>query len=144
MSTLKKWSRKIKKFFNKPKTREALKEAQREFRDFLRDPGIVASIVRSWIAGRLVDSGVSSDKANAAIAAVWREYVRLIENGDAPTAATEKIAVSRLLGVINDPNTRALFIVFFDNNGFEKSDSVLLTDIILKTTAELAGSLITQ
>lgn len=142
MSTIKKLSRKLKKFFNKPKTQEALKEAQREFRDFLRDPGIVASILRSWIAGRLIESGISSNKANAAIASVWDEYVKLVRAGDVPTSATEKIAVTRLLGIMNDPDTRTLLVAFLTGKGFIASDAVLLVNLMLKQLATLASIIV--
>ncbi len=121
MSIFSKWSEKIKRFFRKKETKDALREAL----EFLQDSGLLIVLINPAIekavTGALVKKGIEAGKAAEFSRAGMTLVAQAVDSRDAKAVAKQKLR-ERLA----DPDTTAALIAL----GGDKANLPLAASVI--------------
>jgi hypothetical protein len=130
VSLISKWKKKIKKFFDK----ESTKQLEREFRDLIKEAGIIDALksqkALQFLIDMLVGKGIISPTASASITTLLPVIIEILNQ----PAAAGPLTIAILKSRVNDADTHDRCIKALANIGIK---GAIADGIVAATTLEV-------
>ena len=137
MSILSTWAKKIKKFFNKKETKDALAEAAK----FLKDSGLLITLINPMVEKVVVNSlmakGIPQNKAELFANAAISMVAESVDSRD-----PKSVAIAKLKEKIADPDVeKKLIVLAVDSANLPPAGATIGATVIINEVQRLLDCL---